>query len=211
MKSSKSLLFDLGNVLLPIDLDKTYQAFADLSTRFGFEEVKQLITQNSLWREYEAGLQSSSEFRDFLKLQLALHCSDEQFDKAFSALLLDFHAGIFDWLQNLTNHYSIYLLSNTSKIHAEIFTNISLGPNNESLFVLFDQIFYSFEIGLVKPNPEIYQHVLNELNILPNDLLFFDDNESNILAAQKLGIDAVHIIDPSKSISQINQKLASLC
>lgn len=208
---SKSLLFDLGNVLLPIDLDKTYQAFADLSVKYHKEEIKQFFTQKSLWQSYESGLQTSSEFRKFLKSELALSCDDHQFDAAFNALLLDFHEGVYDWLKNLKSKFSIYLLSNTSEIHAEIFTQIPLGPNKESLFGLFDKVFFSFEIGLVKPDEKIYHYVLNEINILPSDLLFFDDNESNILAAIQIGMDAVHIKEPLNSIYEINQKLASLC
>ena len=211
MKDKPVLLFDLGNVLLPIDLDKTYHAFAALSDKFNFLEIKSLITDNSLWQNYEAGLQNSLDFRHFLREQLALKCSDKEFDHAFCALLLEFHEGVFEWLKRLSDNYSIHLLSNTSEIHANVFTKIPLGPQGESIFTLFGRVFYSFEMGLVKPNPQIYQQVLNELNVLPSDLFFFDDNLSNVVAAQKLGIQAVHILNPSQSIQQINLKLASLC
>jgi putative hydrolase of the HAD superfamily len=211
MKAKPVLLFDLGNVLLPIDLDKTYHAFAALSDKYNFLEIKRLITENALWQNYEAGLQSSLDFRHYLRDELSLKCTDKAFDDAFCALLLEFHEGVFKWLKSLSENYAIHLLSNTSEIHAKIFTKIPLGPQGESLFTLFGRVFYSFEMGLVKPSPQIYQHVLNELNIHPSDLLFFDDNLSNVVAAQKLGIQAVHILNPSQSIQQINLKLASLC
>jgi len=209
--SKKSLLFDLGNVLLPIDLDKTYQAFAFLSTKYNAEQIKSLTTEKALWQKYESGLQSNEDFRNFLRTELVLHCSDQEFDEAFSALLLDFPRDIYHWLKNIAQKYTIYLLSNTSDIHAQIFTKVPLGADNNSIFELFKKVFFSFELGLVKPDEKIYQCVLNDINIHPSDLIFFDDNEANVVAARKLGIDAVHIFDPIHSIQLINQKLTSLC
>ncbi|MHA8049976.1 HAD family hydrolase [Aquirufa sp. ROCK-SH2] len=209
--SKKSLLFDLGNVLLPIDLDKTYQAFADLSTEFNADQIKILTQEKSLWQKYEAGLQSNNEFRDYLRGELFLECTDSVFDAAFSALLLDFPQNTYTWLQSVSENYPIHLLSNTSEIHANIFTKIPLGPNGESLFHLFSEIFYSFELGLTKPDENIYQLVLNKLELSAQDLIFFDDNAYNIQAAQKLGIHAFQITDPSQSLIQIDQILEKLC
>lgn len=209
--SKKSLLFDLGNVLLPIDLDKTYQAFALLSTSYSAEQIKCLTIEKSLWQKYEAGLQSNEEFRNFLRTELLLNCSDDAFDEAFSALLLDFPVGTYDWLENIAKQYDVHLLSNTSQIHAQIFTKIPLGPNEQTLFELFSKIFYSFELGMNKPDPNIYLYVLNQLGLTAQELYFFDDNEHNIQSAQLLGINAFQIIDPSQSLIQIDQILEKLC
>ena len=67
MKSINALLFDLGNVLLPIDLSLTYQAFSQLSTSFSSEEIQSKINNEGLWLGYEAGLLTDEEFRDILK------------------------------------------------------------------------------------------------------------------------------------------------
>ncbi|MHA8060841.1 HAD family hydrolase [Aquirufa beregesia] len=211
MSSTKpSLLFDLGNVLLPIDLDKTYQAFADLSSRYSAQEVKELTHTQSLWAEYESGLQNDDEFRDFLRIALALECSDAQFDQAFSSLLLDFHPGVYNWVGNLAKQFPIFLLSNTSAIHAQQFTQVPLGPQGESLFTLFEKTYFSFNLGMIKPDENIYHHVLQDLSLKPENLVFFDDNFHNIEAAKRVGIDGV-LINPSCSLKQIDSYLLQLC
>jgi len=203
----KAIIFDLGNVLLPIDLSLTYEAFANYSA-FSAIEIQQKIQEQQLWVPYESGAQSDSEFREYLRTHLALTCTDEVFDEAFSALLLDFHPGVYAWISSLKDSYSLYLLSNTSSIHAERFTKIKLGPQGQNLFSLFDQVYYSFEMGLVKPNPVIYQQVLQEQQLKPVEVLFFDDNVANINSAKSMGILS-YLIDPSQDYSQIQQILAS--
>ena len=165
MKSKKALLFDLGNVLLPIDLLLTFQAFSQLSTYFNPLEIQDKIINEGLWLGYEAGLLTDEEFRNLLRDKLAMNCSNEEFDQAFSALLLDFPSNIYTFLKDLTYNFDLYLLSNTSVIHSRIFLNIQLGPNGENLFGLFKKAHFSYEMGLVKPNPLIYQQVLSENNL----------------------------------------------
>jgi putative hydrolase of the HAD superfamily len=85
-----------------------------------------------------------------------------------------------------------------------------LGPNGENLFGLFKKTHFSFNMGLVKPNPLIYQQVLKENNLKVDQLVFFDDNVANIASASNLGIDSI-LIDPTISFSQISAKINELC
>ncbi len=204
-KSSKVLLFDLGNVLLPIDLDLTYKAFANYSTKYSFEEIKKITFELSLWEPYESGQQTDQEFRTFLKKELYLKCSDDEFDKAFNALLLSFPAEIYSVLASYKNLFSgLYLLSNTSKIHSNQYFNFA--NDQQSIFTIFDSLFLSYELGLVKPDTEIYKKVALEIGCKFQDIIFFDDNYFNIESALNLGINA-HLIEPSKSIHQIKTTL----
>ena len=210
MKSIKALLFDLGNVLLPIDLSLTYQAFSQLSPSFSSEEIQSKINNEGLWLGYEAGLLTDDEFRNLLRDKLDLDCSGDEFDHAFSALLLGFPANVYSFLQELTASFDLYLLSNTSLIHSRIFLNNQLGPKGENLFGLFKKAYFSYEMGLVKPNPLIYVKVLKENNLKAEEIIFFDDNVANIESASSLGINSI-LIDPTTSFSQISTKINELC
>lgn len=210
MKSQFSLLFDLGNVLLPIDLSLTYEAFSSLSTMFNAEEIKEKIFQENLWLGYESGQLSDTEFYNFLSDRLALNCSQEEFNKAFTALLLEFPSNIYAFLEQLTAKFDLYLLSNTSVLHSRIFLNNKLGPSGENLFDLFKKVYFSYEIGITKPNPMIYKQLLHDSELNVDDVIFFDDNFDNVESARKLGIDSV-LIDPPISFSQISLKIMSLC
>ena len=205
MSAPKAIIFDLGNVLLPIDLSLTFEAFSAYSS-LNSEEIADAIAQNHLWVPYESGLQSDAEFRNFLRERLNLTISDADFDDAFSALLLDFHPGVYEWIASLQSSFQLILLSNTSSIHAERFTKVALGPEGQNLFSLFNQVYFSFEMGLVKPNPAIYHQVLAEQDFAAEEVLFFDDNVANINAAKSIGIPSF-LVDPSRSLSQIQEIL----
>lgn len=205
MAVPKAIIFDLGNVLLPIDLSLTYEAFSAYSTLSALE-IASIIIDKQLWVPYESGQQTDEEFRNYLRSYLCLTISDVDFDHAFSALLLDFHSGVYEWIASLNPKFHLILLSNTSSIHAERFTKVSLGPKGQNLFSLFHQVYYSFEMGLVKPDLAIYQQVLNEQGFSAEEVLFFDDNVANINAAKSIGIPSF-VVDPSRSLSQIQEIL----
>ena len=205
MLAPKAIIFDLGNVLLPIDLSLTYEAFS-LYSSLSSSEIASAISEHQLWVPYESGQQTDLKFRDFLRSHLDLTISDADFDHAFSALLLDFHDGVYEWIASLKSLFHLILLSNTSSIHAERFTKVSLGPEGQNLFSLFNHVYYSFEMGLVKPDLAIYQQVLSEQEFSAEEVLFFDDNVANINSAKSIGIQSF-LIDPSRSFIQIQEIL----
>ena len=208
MAKPHALVFDLGNVLLPIDLDKTFEAFALLSSRFDAAEIKQLTLQDKLWEGYESGLQSDAEFEAFLIDRLKLTCSTIEFQNAFNALLLTFDEAVCQYIKSLQSSYPLFLLSNTSKIHSDLFLHQSY-PNYD-LFDAFKRVHLSFEMGLVKPDVSIYQQLVNANHLQNHQIVFFDDNIHNIEAASKFGWQAI-LIDPKNSLQQIKQHIESLC
>lgn len=210
MKSEIAILFDLGNVLLPIDLSLTYQALANYSEHFSALEVENITIQESLWVDYESGLISDQDFRDKIIQRFKLSCSNLQFDQAFNALLKGWHDGLYPYLAQISQRHDLYLLSNTSHIHSKIFLHNALGPQNESVFSLFKRIFLSFEMALVKPNPLIYHQVLTECGMKANQVLFFDDNLANIESAREIGFMVEHIYPPT-SLEQIKLRVNLLC
>ncbi len=54
---------------------------------------------------------------------------------------------------------------------------------------LFERVFVSGELGLVKPNADIYEHVIAELGITPAELLFVDNKSENVEGARAVGGD----------------------
>ncbi len=67
----------------------------------------------------------------------------------------------------------------------------------------FDTRVFSCEFGRTKPAPEIYEHCLRQLGIAPAQALFLDDRESNIRAAEALGLPAVLFSEPAGAIAEI--------
>jgi len=96
-------------------------------------------------------------------------------------------------LKVLAKRYDLYMLSNTSALHAPVFEKMYKHAAGISIQEAFKKIYYSFEIGCHKPDLEAWEYVINDAKILAEETLFLDDNIHNIKASQELGFQAIHI------------------
>jgi putative hydrolase of the HAD superfamily len=74
----------------------------------------------------------------------------------------------------------------------------------ESFDPVFDRIFYSHEMGLAKPSPEIYTQMLSELGTTADRVIFFDDLEANVRGAASVGIRSVQVTGPNVIFDYFN-------
>jgi len=199
MEKPIALVFDLGNVLLPIDLDKTYQAFADFGSIYSAAEIKQITTEEGLWVAYESGMETCLEFQNRIIQRFQLSCSQGEFIKAFNALLYPIQPETSDYLAELSSQFPLFLLSNTSKIHSELFLSSQYPHFN--LFDAFTNIHLSFEMGMVKPNVHIYQKVI-ELNNLQNHQIVFLMIMRRMLRLQTISVGMLFLFN---QVLQLNK------
>ncbi|SKB49451.1 HAD family hydrolase [Dyadobacter psychrophilus] len=199
MKNSKikNIIFDLGDVILNIDVPVASKSFAELSGREQ-AEILELFSKNALFRQFETGELDEAGFRNYVRKILDFSdLSDEAIDTAWNSLLLDLPPERVELLQNLAKNYRLFLLSNTSSIHiTQVNKILEASTGIEKLEDLFETVFLSYEMGLMKPDPRIYQKVLEQAGLKAEETLFLDDNLANIEAASKLGIDTIHVQKP---------------
>ena len=193
----KNLIFDLGAVLLNIDVPRAARALAELTGR-DLAWVEGQIAAFGLFSRYETGQWTDAEFRDQVRTALEVSprtsLTDEQIDAAWNALLLDFPPERIELLRRLKPQYRTFMLSNTSAIHfRQIERILRRDTGYPTLHDLFEKVYLSFEMKKLKPSPEIYEQVLAENGLQPSETLFFDDNLANVNAAKQLGIRTVHI------------------
>ncbi len=195
--SIKNIVFDLGDVIINIDVPRAAQSFATLS---GLEtaEVMRLFEEGKLFRQFETGQLDAPGFR--LHVRQLLDNStweDAEIDTAWNSLLLELPAERIELIRELSKTYRLFLLSNTSSIHIEAVNKILHKASGvERLDDLFETIFLSYEMGIMKPHPEIYERLLEEAGIQADETLFLDDNADNIRAASALGIQTIHVQKP---------------
>ncbi|MCE7039894.1 HAD family phosphatase [Dyadobacter sp. CY312] len=193
----KNIIFDLGDVILNIDVPVASLSFAKLSGREQ-SEILTLFKENDLFRQFETGFLDESGFRNLIrKLVNFPEWTDEMVDTAWNSLLLDLPAERVDLLKKLRGEYRLFLLSNTSSIHiTQVNKILEASTGVKKLDDLFDKVYLSYEMGLMKPDPNIYLQVLAEQNITAEETLFLDDNADNIKAAAALGIDTILVQKP---------------
>ena len=193
MQKIENIIFDLGGVLLDIDYNLTRIAFERLGV-VHFDEMYSQANADQLFQKLETGDISEDEFYIEMNRATGLHLSETEIKKAWNAMLLSFREESLTFLDQVRDRYQIFLLSNTNNIHHKSFYEIYHQKEREKSFEqYFDKAFYSFEIGLRKPEAVCYEWVLKDLQIVPEKTLFIDDSINNIEGAKMVGLQTVHL------------------
>lgn len=187
----KHIIFDLGNVLLNIDPSLTDKALRELNIP-DFDKVYSNLNEKNIFHDLEINAISPKQFIDSIREASGLALEDFQIIDAWNALLLDFPLRRLQILQQLQLHYDLVLLSNTNEIHEEYFNKaLHKAHGIPNIGVFFDKVYYSHRVGMRKPDPAIFQRVIDECSFKPEHTLFIDDLEQNTLAAESLGIQTI--------------------
>lgn len=187
----KNIIFDFGRVLLNINPSLTRQALLRLQFRpnKGVEGRK----DDDVVALLEAGKITSEEFIDIVLQAVEENTSREEVISAWNAMLLDFPESHVTCLRNLKKDYRLFLLSNSNQIHYDHYALTFKEAHGFELSELFEKMWFSFEVGLIKPDTEIFRYVLNDANLRPDETLFVDDTLVHVEAAEKVGIRAFHL------------------
>ena len=116
----KNIIFDFGGVLLPINTEKTAIEFAKMGLD-NFEELYSMKQQAKFFDDFEKGLIPASTFRSEIRKHYKRPLSDDEIDFAWNALIGEMNPERFNFLNELSGKYNIYLLSNTNIIHHTAF------------------------------------------------------------------------------------------
>ena len=193
MQNIRNIIFDLGGVILDIDFKRTERAFVELGVT-NFSELFGLGHAESFFKEHEAGKITDDEFLASLQRVATHSLEPEVVQAAWNALLISFPPERIELLKRLKSKYRLFLLSNTNAIHVTAFQKIYREAfNNGVLDELFEKTYYSHKIQLRKPNKEIYEFVLKDKQLKPEETLFIDDALVNVEAARDSGMQAIHL------------------
>ena len=192
----KNIIFDLGGVILDLDVPRTLESFARASG-LPVEKVVHLFRTSTGFEKYERGEFNDDEFRGFVRELYGIQISDDELDRCWNAMLGPIPAKKLDLLINLKKSYSTYLLSNTNTIHLNYVNSVILpSQNTPALDGYFHRAYYSHFMGKRKPEPEIFQQVLDENNLKASETLFLDDNADNIAGAAAVGLQTAFVNTP---------------
>jgi glucose-1-phosphatase len=196
----KAVIFDVGGVLLRTE-DRTPRE--KIAQRLGltYEELSTHVFDSELAARSTVGEVDEIEVWNHVQQKFNLSNEDlEDLRKNFwigDQLDLD----LIDFIRRLRNDYRIGLLSN-----AWTGARASLA-NRFSFLDAFDVTIFSAEVGLKKPDPEIYHMVLRELEVEPAEAVFVDDFKENTIAAQQVGMHAVHFKSRQQTIAELSELL----
>ncbi|MBL6964860.1 MAG: HAD family phosphatase [Bacteroidetes bacterium] len=198
----KNIIFDFGGVICNIDISLTEKAFYDLGLK-KFDKSYSVTERDNFFGAFETGRITPQQFRDTLKEYVDKGVTDDDIDTVWNALLLDIPKKRIDLLKQLRPKYRLFLLSNTNQIHYEHYLSDLQRVYGFSDFnELFDKSYFSHQINLRKPFPEIFEFVLRDSGIKASDTIFIDDSLEHVESARKAGLHAYHL-KPGEDITEL--------
>lgn len=202
----RNIIFDLGGVLLNIDYHATIDAFKALGVQ-NFEGFFTQAAQSHLFDRLDTGQISPEAFRQELRDISGIAMSDADIDQAWNAMLLDLPQQRIPLLEDARMHYRTFLLSNTNAIHYPAYTQYLKDAHGyESLALLFEKHYLSHDIGMRKPDVEVFEWVLQQNGLLASETLFIDDTLQHVQGARKAGLWAYWLDLQNEVISNIFER-----
>lgn len=189
----KTLIFDLGNVLVFFDIKKMFGQIA-ACTGLDTSVVKALLIEHQ--RLYEQGSLSNQELVQSFQKKSTKSFTEKEFFEAASDIFRP-NEPMLPLLTELKKRYRLVLLSNTSRAHFEF-----LLPRYPIL-KLFDEFVLSYQVGAAKPDPKIYAAAIRAAKCPPQECFYTDDIEEYVLAARSHGIHSEVFTDAKRLIALI--------
>ena len=180
----KNIVFDLGNVLVKFDSNELIYIFFNERQ----EEVKSFYF-DSLWNEYDQGLYSVEEMI-------------EKGVKQFPELELSIKKLMYHWTEFVIP-LKVYILSNIPEDDTKYLRSLGV-------FDTIDGGIFSYEYKKIKPDPEIFNILLEKYDLKASECLFLDDRKDNVVAASNLGFETIEVKDSSKVIDLIKEKISEV-
>ena len=184
MRTINAIVFDLGGVLVELSGVNTMLRWSALN--LNEEGLWQRWLHSPTVRAFETGVINADQFAEQLVVEMQLQVEPQEFLDAFVAWPTGLFDGVPELLTKLRQDFSLACLSNTNALHwPRLMEEMQLASH-------LDHSFGSHLLGKIKPDHDIYEHLIDKLSVAPNSILFFDDHALNVNAAQSLGIQAVH-------------------
>jgi FMN phosphatase YigB (HAD superfamily) len=179
----KVLLFDLGRVLVDYDHLRAAQRIAAFCSKTP-RQICDLFLESQITMAFEAGKITPEDFYLQAKQMLGLKLSYASFTPIWNDIffLSAKNRSVFSLANTLRVNYTIALLSNINLLHHEYL------KENFPVFGVFDKIFLSYQLGLIKPDKEIYNLVIRDLGAAPQEIFYIDDRPELVESARFLGI-----------------------
>lgn len=180
----KTVIFDLGRVIVPFDLARGYAALQPYCP-YPAEDIPRRLAATDLVYRFEAGQISPEVFVEQFSLMLGLRVGYDTFRQLWSAIFLPETIIPEPMLAGISERYRMLLLSNTNAIHWDMIRETYPAMRH------FDDYVLSYQVGAMKPSPVIYEAAIRSAGCRPEECFFTDDIPEYVEAARAFGIDAV--------------------
>lgn len=188
MAEIKNVVFDLGGVIIHLDRECSVKRFEAI----GIHDADELIDpyeQKGLFLELENGKIDFPLFCRKLRKHAGKEITEADIVYAWMGFVVEVPQYKLDYIAALRKrNYRLYLLSNTNPVVMQWARTPAFSSAGRPITAYFDAIYASYEIGITKPDPKIFDYMLRDSCMKPSETLFVDDGKRNIEVGASIGL-----------------------
>lgn len=201
----KALIFDMGGVLVDLDIEDCKRAFKEDLGFYRIDEIIDPCHQKGIYGDLEEGVISPEEFRKAVLAESRPGACPDDVDKAMWHILTGIEPYKVEMLKRLAQSYDLYMLSNNNAIclprSRRIFAEAGIPLED-----MFRKCYFSFEMRALKPSEAFYKAVMEDIGTEPENMLFIDDSQKNVDGAVAAGLPAVYY-EPGTDLDMLLDKV----
>ena len=176
----EAIIFDFGDVFIDLNKQAIDTEFRKLGLTAWHDDL------DALNKKYEIGKIDEMVFMLVFEKHLS-NADLSEIRAAWNSILGNFPLYRLEFLQMISKKYKLFLLSNTDHTHIEKFEHNEGQTFARDFYSCFEKVYFSYEIGIRKPDENAFKYVINNHNLNPKKTLFVDDKKENTDMAEKLG------------------------
>lgn len=182
-----ALLFDLGNVVIRIDFERVFARWA-ADAGCDAARLREAFLHDQPYQRHERGEIDAAAYFASLRDTLGVALDDARLLAGWNQIFVEEMPGIGELLKRVASRIPTYAFTNTNRAHATHYV-WQFAP----VLGHFRKVFASHEMGLRKPEPAAFAHIVQEIGVPAGRVLFFDDTLANVEGARACGLQAVHV------------------
>ena len=179
-----SFIFDIGNVLIDFDLPRLLQMISK-NSRVPIEDLNETWTQADTIAVETGKINSQDHYRQYAD-SIGLKWSYDVWKRVWMDIYSINETGMTIVKECRAKGYPLYILSNLAEYNKE-----AIEMKFNDFFTLFNASFFSYELGMHKPDPEIFLSVCSIIKTSPEECVFIDDLPENVHGARSIGMRAI--------------------
>ena len=195
----KTVIFDLGRVLVDFDFMRGYTTMSELSG-LEVQEVRRRFSESGIANEFESGKIDETEFEKRTQAMLGTSIPSEQFEEIWFSVFLPGTLMPETVVEGIRRNHRTVLLSNTNAMHFRGLTE------RYRILDHFDAYVLSHEVGAMKPLPAIYEAAIQAAGCRPEECFFTDDVPEYVEGARHHGIDAVQFTGAANAMAELSRR-----